>query len=66
MTTLFSRRLIKVKQAAEYIGVNAWKIRKLVQEGLLPYIPGDGATAPWLIDLRDLDAYIDAQKVSFR
>jgi len=66
MNSSITKRLVKVKQAATYIGVSAWKIRKLIQQGLIPYIPGDGATAPWLIDIRDLDAYIDSQKVSFR
>jgi excisionase family DNA binding protein len=61
--TQSTARLIKIRQAAAYLGMSAWKLRRLVQDGKIPYIPGDGPTAPWLIDIRDLDAYIESEKI---
>jgi excisionase family DNA binding protein len=49
------------KEAARYLSVSQWKLRNLVQDGRLPAIIGEG-TAPWLFDMRDLDAYIDTAK----
>jgi len=58
-----AKRLLRVREAAHYLSVSPWKVRRLVQEGLLPIIPqGDGA--PWLLDLRDLDAFIERHKRS--
>jgi hypothetical protein len=56
-----SPRVVKASDAAVYLCVSKWKLRRLVQDGLLPAIIGDG-TAPWLFDVRDLDSYIDAAK----
>lgn len=57
-------RLVKAKQAAQYLNISTWKLRNLVQEGRIPYIPGEG-TAPWLFDRRDLDQYVEKAKVVF-
>jgi excisionase family DNA binding protein len=62
-TTHFAPRLLKTQQAARYLGVSAWKLRNLVQNGEIPYIPGDG-TSPWLFDIHDLDAFIERAKVT--
>lgn len=61
MTSPISARLLKAKEAARYLSVSQWKLRNLVQDGRLPAIIGEG-TAPWLFDMRDLDAYIDTAK----
>ena len=54
-------RLVKTKQAAEYLGVSAWKLRNLVQSGEMACILGDG-TSPWLFDRQDLDNWIEDRK----
>jgi len=56
-----SRRLLKTKEAAYYLGISTWKIRKLVLDGRLPCV-ADSDCGPWLFDIHDLDAYIDANK----
>lgn len=56
-------RLIKTQQAAIYLCISPWKLRRIVQDGLLPVIMGDG-TAPWLFDIRDLDCFIERTKVT--
>jgi len=57
-----SARLVKTKQAAEYLAISQWKLRNLVQRGLIPYIEDGGGTSPWRFDIRDLDAYIERSR----
>jgi len=33
-----------------------------VQDGIIPYIPGEGEYSPWLFDVHDLDTYIESHK----
>jgi excisionase family DNA binding protein len=58
-----TRRLIRTREAANYLGSSMWKIRRLVRDGLLPYV-SDSDGGRWLFDLKDLDAYIDTNKHS--
>ncbi len=58
---IIGQRLMKAKQAARYLAVSEWKLRKLVQAGEIPCIVGDG-TSPWLFDRQDLDSWIDRRK----
>lgn len=55
-------RLVKTKQAAEYLAISQWKLRNLVQQGSLAYVVDAGGTSPWRFDLRDLDAYIERSR----
>jgi len=55
-------RLVKTRQAAEYLGISQWKLRNLVQQGLLLFIEDGGVTSPWRFDVRDLDAYIEKSR----
>ena len=55
-------RLVKTKQAAEYLAVSQWKLRNLVQQGLIPFIEDGGGMSPWRFDIRDLDAYIERSR----
>ncbi len=55
------RRLLKTKEAAYYLGISTWKVRKLVLDGKLPCVT-DSANGPWLFDIHDLDAYIETNK----
>jgi hypothetical protein len=45
-------RLVKTKQAPEYLAISQWKLRNLVQQGLIPYIEDGGGTSPWRFNLR--------------
>jgi len=54
-------RLLKTRQAAQYLSVSPWKLRNLVQSDEMPYIPGEG-TSPWLFDIKDLDNWIERRK----
>lgn len=56
-----TRRLMRVKEAANYLSMSAWKVRKLIQAGRLPVIQ-DGDGAPFLLDVRDLDGYVERNK----
>lgn len=55
------KRLLKLKAAAEYLSLSPWKIRNLVHKGLLPVVQ-DTEGAPFLLDVRDLDGYIERNK----
>jgi excisionase family DNA binding protein len=55
------KRLLKTSEAAVYLSCSAWKIRKLVLEGKLPYV-ADSEDTDWRFDIRDLDAFIDMNK----
>ena len=56
-----AKRLLRTKDAAEYLSVSPWKLRKLVQDGLLPIVQ-DREGAAWRVDMRDLDAFIERNK----
>lgn len=54
-------RLMRVKDAAKYLAISKAALRAKVQNGELPaVIPGDNA--PWLLDVKDLDRWIDKHK----
>jgi excisionase family DNA binding protein len=58
-------RLVRIKEAAVYLGMSTWKLRDLVQQGRLPVIRGEGTYAPWLFDVRDLDDFVNKEKEHF-
>jgi excisionase family DNA binding protein len=56
-----ARRLLRLKPAAEYLALSTARLRTLIQTGELPaVITGEGA--PWLVDIRDLDSWIEQKK----
>ena len=55
------RRLLRTKEAAEYLSLSPWKLRRLIKEGRLPVVQ-DADGSPFLLDLRDLDSYIERNK----
>jgi hypothetical protein len=68
-------RLIDTRAAAAYCGVSFWTLRDWLLAGHIPHVqlpptrPRAGARAPAtlrraLVDVRDLDAFIDARKSS--
>jgi helix-turn-helix protein len=56
-----ARRLVRLKQGSEYLSLSPWALRRIIQAGEIPIVKvGEGA--PWLLDLRDLDSWIDRHK----
>lgn len=54
------RRLVRVREAAEYLGSSPWKIRQLIAHRRIPFVQdGDG---PFWLDIRDLDSFIERNK----
>lgn len=55
------RRLLRVKAAAEYLSVSPQKLRRLIEEGILPVVQiGEGS--PFLLDVHDLDGLVEQTK----
>jgi excisionase family DNA binding protein len=55
--------IVRLKGASDYISTSVWKIRNLIQRGELPIVQY-GQSAPWLIDIADLDRWIEAHKIA--
>ena len=54
------RRLVRVREAAEYLGASPWKVRQLIADRRIPFVQdGDG---PFWVDIRDLDSFIERNK----
>lgn len=58
-----AKRLLRVREAAEYLSLSPWKVRQLVQDGLLPVVRSRENGA-WRVDMRDLDAFIERNKTT--
>jgi excisionase family DNA binding protein len=54
-------RLLTIKQAAEYLGVSISSVRRMIQKGEVPVVRY-GPNGPNLIDIRDLDKWIERRK----
>ena len=59
-TQVMSRRLLTVKEAAKYIGRTESAVRELVWNQKLPHIRCDRRV---MLDIRDLDRWIDENRV---
>jgi excisionase family DNA binding protein len=59
--TLRGRRLLRLKAGAEYLSLSPWKVRSLIKSGRLPVVQ-DGEGSPFLLDVRDLDGYVERNK----
>jgi len=57
-------RLLRLKAAAEYMSRSTWKLRHMIQRGEIPVVQ-DGDNAPWLVDIGDLDRWIELHKGNF-
>jgi excisionase family DNA binding protein len=55
------RRMLKTREAADYLGISTWTLRRLMNEGEIAYLKYRGGAANF--DTRDLDAYIERKKV---
>ncbi len=56
------KRLYTIKEAAEYLGRSPWAVRSMIWSGKLPAV----RDSKWiLLDVFDLDRWIEANKVSY-
>lgn len=58
------KRLLTIKEAAQYLSLSVYSVREMIWGGALPYIKREGGRK-YLLDIRDLDAFIDSQKASY-
>jgi excisionase family DNA binding protein len=58
---MLTRRLLRTKQAATYLSMSEWKLRRLIQNEIIPFVQ-DQRGGPFLVDVCDLDAYIEGNK----
>jgi excisionase family DNA binding protein len=56
-------KVLKTREAARYIGVSPWKLRKLVREGRLAYLSDGDATSALRFLVEDLDNYLGRCRV---
>jgi excisionase family DNA binding protein len=57
-------RLLDVDDAARYLAQSDKGIRELITNGELPYIQKVPGRSPYVIDIRDLDKWIERAKTS--
>ena len=55
------RRLFRLKEAARYLCLSPWKLRGIIQAGHLPIVKY-AENVPWLLDVRDLDGWVERNK----
>jgi hypothetical protein len=56
-----TRRLLKLKPAAEYLSMSPRVVRKLVQSQQLRVVRLE-ERGPWWLDVKDLDQFIETRK----
>jgi hypothetical protein len=60
-----TRRLLRLKPASEYLSISPGALRGLCQRGEIPVIRlNDGERVPWLLDVRDLDGWVERSKAT--
>lgn len=58
--SVVSPRLLSIAQAARYLSVSTWTVREMIWRGDLPHVRCGRRI---LLDLRDLDTWIEREKV---
>lgn len=61
-----SPRLLDIADAARYLGTSDKAVRRLIAGGELPYIQRIAGRSPYLLDLEDLDGWIERNKIRAR
>lgn len=56
------KRLYSIKEASEYLGRSIWAVREMLWAGKIPYVK-DGRRI--LLDINDMDNWIDQNKTQF-
>jgi len=59
--SVLNRRLLRSAEAADYLSVSVWTLRRLIQSGELPVVQREDA-GKFLVDIRDLDGFIERNK----
>jgi hypothetical protein len=61
-----SKRVLRIKPASEYVGMSPAALRGMIQRGEIPVIKRshNGKREPWLVDIRDLDEWVERAKVT--
>ena len=57
-----AKRLYSIPEAAYYLGRSVWAVREMLWAGKIPYVK-DGKSI--LLDIRDMDAWIENSKTTF-
>jgi excisionase family DNA binding protein len=61
--TPITPRLLRTSDAARYLNISPWKLRRLVHDAELPVIEREeGTGANWLFDRIDLDQWVEKHK----
>jgi len=55
-----TKRLMSIREAAEYLGRSTWSVRRLIWNGELPAVRAGGRVH---MDVRDMDEFIERNKV---
>lgn len=53
------RRLISIEEASKYLAVSTWTVRRMIWSGAIPHVRRGRRI---LLDLRDLDKWIEREK----
>jgi excisionase family DNA binding protein len=56
-------RLLDIDDAARYLSVSDKAIRELITQGQLAYVQKIAGRSPYLVDIRDLDRWIEKSKI---
>ncbi len=60
------RRLLPLKEAAEYLGMSVCAVMTLIHNGKIPVVKGNGSIRPRMfIDIIDLDKWIEQNKITY-
>jgi excisionase family DNA binding protein len=60
-----ARRLLRLGEAAEYLHVSPGTLRGIIQRGELRIVKlGENGHSPWLLDVRDLDEWVNRTKTT--
>jgi excisionase family DNA binding protein len=55
-------RLLRTRDAARYLGLGEKAVRQLILEGELDFVQLRPGNSPFLLDVRDLDRFIESRK----
>ncbi len=62
---LAGKRLYNLKEAAVYLGRSVWGMRELIWAGEVRVVKGGGCRKIY-VDINDLDAYVERNKLAYR
>jgi excisionase family DNA binding protein len=62
-STPITPRLLRTREAAQYLSMSPWQVRNLAHEGKLPFVAEEGSCV-WRFDRDDLDCFITDNKTS--